>query len=120
MSYYFLQNSTFARKLRKMQGPQIQALTFLSIEFQPLYHVGFGLFGRCGRKEFSCTSGNQCVSLAQRCDSIPNCYDYSDELDCDYRDVSFRRAKRGRGTINLTQINASNCGFVFLICFCKL
>lgn len=37
---------------------------------------------QCAYNEFSCRNG-QCVDIAKRCDSYSDCYDQSDEEDCD-------------------------------------
>jgi hypothetical protein len=36
----------------------------------------------CGRDEFQCVSGNQCIPLAYQCDQEIDCLDRSDEIGC--------------------------------------
>lgn len=36
----------------------------------------------CAANEFHCLDG-MCIDQAYQCDSIPDCFDKSDEIDCD-------------------------------------
>ena len=40
------------------------------------------ILDRCTASEFACEDGQKCIPNAYVCDSIPHCFDYSDERNC--------------------------------------
>ena len=45
--------------------------------------------GLCLSGQYICANG-QCVDMNKRCDGIPNCNDYSDEIDCITNEVNIQ------------------------------
>lgn len=53
-----------------------------------LHHFNsFLIIAPCNSREYQCSDGH-CIPDYRRCDSIPDCRDYSDELDCRSKDNS--------------------------------
>lgn len=86
----------------------------------------------CGKNEFYCAVGKQCITITWRCDSDKDCYDGSDEMNCENITCESWQFKCGNGRCifanwrcdaqddcgdNSDEVNCSKYSFCKLISF---